>query len=283
VNDFRERLHLPVETAMVRTEDIVDLLLALGAAFDIPTKETTTRGRTPRLLADYASDAAQHFSEALKKRSVEEGKPVALAPVSSASSWAEEREELVRVLKTLRAPGIGGKPARRGFSLVDGMDDDEVERARDYFLAVEKALRAKTLLKGATQVSPSVVPAGASPSFFTSGAMPGLDWNLFNAANPMLSGTQVAPPATSYHRLMSTYQTNDVPLHLKALYDELFEACWAGDNARIEELCLPMETPTSGAQEPVQIVVRTTSAKGEASWSGSSLVFLHMSRRRLSW
>ncbi|KAI0255298.1 hypothetical protein BJV78DRAFT_1151713 [Lactifluus subvellereus] len=40
------------------------------------------------------------------------------------------------------------------------------------------------------------------------------------------------------------------------LYDELYEACWTGDNASIQELCLPKDIKEG--KEPIQISVQTT-------------------------
>ncbi|KAH8111009.1 ankyrin repeat protein [Phellopilus nigrolimitatus] len=44
--------------------------------------------------------------------------------------------------------------------------------------------------------------------------------------------------------------------HLLDQYDALFEACWAGDNARIEELCLPRKG-SKPEKPPIQIAVKT--------------------------
>jgi hypothetical protein len=51
------------------------------------------------------------------------------------------------------------------------------------------------------------------------------------------------------------YTTTLIPLHLQVFYDELYEACWKGDNASIQELCLPKQV--AEGKEPIQIVVQT--------------------------
>jgi hypothetical protein len=43
--------------------------------------------------------------------------------------------------------------------------------------------------------------------------------------------------------------------HLKVFYDELYEACWTGDNGLIQDLCLPRHT--AEGKEPIQISVQT--------------------------
>ncbi|PCH39932.1 ankyrin [Wolfiporia cocos MD-104 SS10] len=44
---------------------------------------------------------------------------------------------------------------------------------------------------------------------------------------------------SSYHVLTKTWLTFPEPAHMVPRYDELFEACWDGDNAKIQKLCLP--------------------------------------------
>ncbi|KAH8991543.1 hypothetical protein EDB92DRAFT_1945881 [Lactarius akahatsu] len=62
---------------------------------------------------------------------------------------------------------------------------------------------------------------------------------------------------------------------LKVFYDELYEACWKGDNVSIRELCLPKRN--AEGEEPIQIVVQTT-AVGDSnpftSWMSSFTVQL---------
>ncbi|KAH9944572.1 ankyrin [Amylocystis lapponica] len=44
-----------------------------------------------------------------------------------------------------------------------------------------------------------------------------------------------------YNRMQNLWNSSPAPSHLTALYDELFEACLVGDNAKIQSLCLPKE------------------------------------------
>jgi hypothetical protein len=75
-----------------------------------------------------------------------------------------------------------------------------------------------------------------------------------------------------------------IPAHLKVLYDELYEACWTGDNGTIQELCLPKHLAED--KEPIQISVLTSTAhnyngqltgmlwsisSAEAKWSDASV------------
>jgi hypothetical protein len=67
----------------------------------------------------------------------------------------------------------------------------------------------------------------------------------------------MAPQTSGYIRhVIYSYSETPVPTHLKVLYDELYEACWTGDNTTIQELCLPEHI--SDGKEPIQISVQTT-------------------------
>ena len=40
---------------------------------------------------------------------------------------------------------------------------------------------------------------------------------------------------------MTEYSRQFVPQHMVSDYDKLYEACYAGDDAKIQKLCLPVE------------------------------------------
>ncbi|KAF8905744.1 hypothetical protein CPB84DRAFT_563270 [Gymnopilus junonius] len=64
------------------------------------------------------------------------------------------------------------------------------------------------------------------------------------------------------YALISTSGHHNVPKHTVAAYDELYEACFAGDDDKIQRLCLPAEGQVafaaSGATGPLNISVRLT-------------------------
>ncbi|KAG8943942.1 hypothetical protein FRC00_010877, partial [Tulasnella sp. 408] len=63
------------------------------------------------------------------------------------------------------------------------------------------------------------------------------------------------------YSLFTTGWGEDYPgTHLIPLYDELYEACWNGDNDKISALCYPLKddavSPPSGSRDPLQITAR---------------------------
>ncbi len=93
-----------------------------------------------------------------------------------------------------------------------------------------------------------------------------------NKRNLFRSDTIIPPEDTSetrqQYRLMTknSYQTTPVLPHQLDQYDSLFEACWTGDNAQIQELCLPLK-PKADVQ-PIQIAVQTSPFADPNSGSG---------------
>jgi hypothetical protein len=86
------------------------------------------------------------------------------------------------------------------------------------------------------------------------------------------TGRTVNPQGSGYVR-HTKYSPSPISIHLKVVYDELFEACWTRDNATIQELCLPEEEKES--QEPIQISVQTTPLLNGLSWPiGTLMSFL---------
>ncbi|KAI0030398.1 hypothetical protein K488DRAFT_87813 [Vararia minispora EC-137] len=283
--NFRERLFLPVETAIANMDEIVYLLLALGAPSDVPVKQSITRGQIWQTLANWAACAANHLSGELRRR--ESGTNVVQElVVAPSTSWAEERAALAVTV----ALGPMRQSLRRGAQVnAENMTVKQLERARDYFLSVEKSIRERP--KENSSIDQHRTGALLHPVMSQTTALAQPSTTLFHAplggrpsdSLPSNSFPSLTPPtpATSYIRIKGSYQEEPVPLHLKAFYDELYEACWDGDNARIEELCLPKKV-ASDSQEPIQITVRTTSPKDSYSHAGYTPLYVAVHRRRWS-
>ncbi|KAL0063012.1 hypothetical protein AAF712_010143 [Marasmius tenuissimus] len=71
-----------------------------------------------------------------------------------------------------------------------------------------------------------------------------------------------------------------MPQHQVALYEELFEACWEGDNATIRRLCSPSKAPDT-EQLPIQIAAKIGHPTNE--WSQTGLTTLSVAVVRGHW
>ncbi|KAG8905028.1 hypothetical protein FRC01_008504 [Tulasnella sp. 417] len=74
--------------------------------------------------------------------------------------------------------------------------------------------------------------------------------------------------------------------HLTPLYDELYDACWNGDNDKIRALCLPPgDDPTaipSGTRDLLQITVRVTYTE-HTTYHSKGYTPLHVALRSRKW
>jgi hypothetical protein len=83
-----------------------------------------------------------------------------------------------------------------------------------------------------------------------------------NASKKESNAEVVATQRVQYKLMRGGWGTDPVMLHLLDSYDELFEACWTGDNAKIQQLCLPStKKGTNSAATPLQISVKCSGAE----------------------
>ncbi|KAH9970349.1 ankyrin repeat-containing domain protein, partial [Lactifluus volemus] len=162
-------------------------------------------------------------------------------PTSPADvTWSQYRAHLASILPQ-REPAWGvqlyGTPRRN-------KNEEYILATKDYYVRAESILRAHG---AALPAVPQVAETGRA----------------------------VNPQGSAYLR-HTKYSPSTIPIHLKVFYDELFEACWTGDNASIQELCLPKEEKEG--QGPIQISVQTTPLRdglgGLTGWT-PLLVALH--------
>ncbi len=166
-------------------------------------------------------------------------------------AWSQYRAYLVTVLPHRKTEDTGSASSRGLHRVqrntVHTLQGESATARMDYFTFAESVLRAY----GAT------LPDGASTA-------------EQSATGWIGTQTPVTPQESGYIR-HGKDTTTYVPVHLKVFYDELYEACWNGDNASIRELCLPKRA--AEAEEPIQIVVQTTSLSDSfASLTGALLV-----------
>ena len=208
---------MPVGVALIRHDEVVSLLAALGATVDVSINPSYSPNMT--LL--------QWISAMLKKLRTPIVSGTTQGPLIG-DIWAQYYAYLTAVLLT-KEEGFF-KPKKTRSTVVPHVDEEHALAMTDYYSRVESILRAYSAIPQASQ-------SGETPTSQTSGQQ------------------HSAPKGTGYDR-HTKYATVPIPAHLKVFYDELYEACWTGDNAVIQELCLPKHLKES--KEPIQISVVTT-------------------------
>ena len=235
VPDYRARIHLPIETALAQYDEGISLLASLGAEVDISIK-TSNATRSQRVsLLQWTTNAISSLRS--KTASEPAQAPENLPGSPTGDAWSQYRAFLATVLPHSEPDDLGSASSRglprSSRDTVRMLEEGNAAIQKEYLTFAESVLRAHgaTLLEGASTSEESAT-AGIGTS------------------------TPVTSLESGYIR-QAQYTTTPVPLHLKVFYDELYEACWDGDNASIRELCLPKQV--AEGREPIQIVVQTTS------------------------
>jgi hypothetical protein len=207
---------LPIGVALIRYDEVVSLLAALGATVDVSINPPHLPNMT---LLQWISAMVQKLRTSSVSGTTQE------PPIGD--TWAQYNAYLNAVLPTKEDEG-SVKPQKTRSTVVPHLDEEYALAMTDYYARAESILRA---------YSPSTMPQASQ-----SGETP-----------------HGAPQGTGYVR-HTKYSTVPIPAHLKVFYDELYEACWAGDNTVIQELCLPKHLEES--KELIQISVVTTVSVG---------------------
>jgi hypothetical protein len=176
--------------------------------------------------------------------------PENLPDSPAGDAWSQYRAYLAAVLLHSKTEDIESAGSRRLRLVPSGsvrtLEKEYASAAKEYFTFADSVLR----VHGAT------IPEREEP-----------------ATGEIGTGTIGTPTPVTFQESgyirHGKYTTTPVPLHLKVFYDELYEACWKGDNASIQELCLPKQV--AERKEPIQIVVQARLCDRFAS-SGALLV-----------
>ncbi|KAF8265333.1 hypothetical protein EI94DRAFT_356458 [Lactarius quietus] len=227
VSEYRARIHLPMEAAFHQCDEVISLLAALGAEVDAPIRSSNTAHTQHTSLLQWTSKAISFLKP---KTIIPQAIRAPDGPFDSPAgdSWSEYRAYLTAALPHCKMETVGSLPGLTWGPriIAPTLETKYSQEAMDYFTYAESVLRAH----GATPPDATSTPEQPVPVTFQ---------------------------AAAYLR-HGKYMPTPVPIHLKVFYDELYEACWTGDNASIRELCLPKHLEEG--KEPIQIVVQTTNA-----------------------
>jgi hypothetical protein len=208
---------LPVEVALVQRDEVVSLLAALGATIDAYVGPSYQPNMTP----------LQWTSAMLAKLRTPSVSSPTQDPLTG-DTWGQYHAYLAAVLPAKEDGSVTAPQLHMlRTTVVPQLDEEHALETRDYYARAESILR-----------SYSAVPMPQSvetPTVQTSGQQ------------------QHTLQGSKYFR-HTKVSLVPIPAHLKVLYDELFEACWTGDNGVIQELCLPKHL--AEGKEPIQISVQ---------------------------
>ncbi|KAK0490248.1 ankyrin repeat protein [Armillaria novae-zelandiae] len=199
----------PIEIALAGRDDILKFLIAVGAEMNIGTKRSVQRYTQDKYsLLDWVR-FAQSWTD--KQTQVIDKSDDASTPAGTHKTWCGFRDQLFADLKQV---SDSHEKTKRD-------EDRSIYLDAKYYLAdIESFLS----LKGAKT------------------------WNEIFPDKPIMNKDLDADSVNSsvdkerYCQLSGiSYRRNYIPAGLNASYDDLYEACFTGDNDKIQQLCIPPE------------------------------------------
>jgi hypothetical protein len=222
---------------------VLQLLVALGAEASIGTKASLQRYSVKEnriSILDWVRRAIQRLSGQILDAEKAEERPISVT--GAGAGWKRHHGDLLQRTDVLRETDQRKSEASRKADIANNLKE-----IRGYLVDAERVLVSRSAKTWEEIISNK--EAGTIPTTLTT------QQNLPDAAD--------SPELTRYFLFTSNYGSQQAPQHTIALYDELYEACFSGDNERIQQLCLPPEG-TKMKTPALQVSIRAW--RGTAVW-----------------
>ncbi|KAF7319941.1 Ankyrin repeat protein [Mycena kentingensis (nom. inval.)] len=266
-----------IEAALLRNDDIVRLFTELGAETNTGVKQAMQRNSRPeirRTFLDWVRYAISWCDERIAEFELKINPPTSdsVNATGSSSPWAAHLAKVIADSKAKLAASITNRS--------DKTEPYEVQRQKKWkdikgYMVDTEAFLVEHGAKTWSEVFPTNVttaseaqqPVGlfgtsmafsAPSSTFGDG---GLSAALL-AKQAEKAAAAKGPTGPRFNLLTGNWNGDFVPSYLESLYDELFEACFAGNNARVQEMCLPAKAPAKDSNLPLQIAVAVADESG---------------------
>ena len=222
VKNYLDLAFHPLESAMTNGDDLVHLLVRLGASVNTVPKIVIESSyyESKISLKDWIDNEIPKLDTRIKP--VDPPIMPSTTTPPECSGWQKFYREYQESLKKLTEEEIRKKVLHKEREEREKLEKlEKLEDAKAYFVEVKQLIEnhgAKTL---------GTLPKDGPSSW-------------------------IAPPSTmepnpSYKFLSTGYYSREVPQHLLSSYDELYEACYIGDHEKIQSLCLPAEGAQPGS------------------------------------
>lgn len=242
-------INWPLECTAACCNDLSELVLMLGVDVNSPISlglRFNVLGSHRQTILDAVHGVVTQMKKELdgmeKKSHGEDqgnGEKVEFEMLAEANGWKGVLGK--RMLKITEDEDANQK-TDIGVACSSSDDQDDLRRVIEYFMRLEEDLLSRGA-KTWKELYPDEIPL---PDYF----YPTTIYGCYGEMNTSIPG---------FTKLSKT-QSVAVPTHQIPFYEELFEACCSGDNAKIEELCLSKKGKV--AQELIQI----TSRFGDDGW-----------------
>ena len=221
VKNYLDLAYHPVESAMTNGDDLVHLLVRLGASVNTIPKTIAGSSYYDKMsLKNWIDNEIRKLDTRIKPVDAPTMLPITTPP--ECSGWEKFYREYQESLKKLTEEELRKQVLHNEKEKREKLEKlEKLEDSKAYFVEVKQLIEdhgAKTLAKSSKDETPSRI---SSP--------PTMERN------------------PSYKFLSTGYHSHDVPQHLLSSYDQLYEACYAGDHEKIQSLCLPAEGAQPGS------------------------------------
>lgn len=241
--DYPSKVPTPLEVALASSDEVIHLLVALGAEVNAAIRDTVPGTRMTYLeYARLVLSKVGFYKASCLAPANTAGDAAALDAADTSQSqplvWKVELEKIIAVCN------IASVKQNDSENKQNRMFVDEI---RDYFDDVDKLLTAnggKTATELYTLTDAQIADRERSLQTYVP-AIPGPS----NSTNRVFGGEE----RKFYRHTKSMFQAI-MRSSLVALYEELFDACYAGDNVKIQQLCMPHGKHKS-SDTPLQISV----------------------------
>jgi len=243
--DVNGIIHTPVETAIHRHDPAIYLLVGLGASLDVGIK-LSYRGSWAKKAS--LLEAVEAMVKNIDMEMERLRRPA--EPESMDVDHADQPEWKAWIIKSTQA--IKNFEKKENEQQKANKRINELTRMKDYLeevLGLMKEKKAKTW----NQIHPD-------------------DEKKENDDNAN-ADKQEKTETPFFSAWSSEWWAAPVLREKAPLYEELYEACWNGDDDKLRELCLPPPEGTIRKVAPIQIVCKTT--EGGKSCLGSTGVDTH--------
>ncbi|CAA7269211.1 unnamed protein product [Cyclocybe aegerita] len=275
VKNYLDLAYQPVEVALQYHSEIANLLITLGAPVNFPLKRSLYRyanDNERRSLKDWVDFAISSLHENIRKKKFEElifveKKDAEPEPEPEAAGWAgfikkydagltdPDREKWEFKNKE--------KAAKQDRDLRERMED-----IKEFLIEIQQLLNQKHAKKW----------SDLYPDIPTAAIMEVRPYTL----EDIMPKQSKDEEERLYVLVSAGWSDQNVPQHLHPQYDEVYEACYAGDNDKIQKMCLPVPGQESvpGALNPLNISVKLKDRKHSSE--GYTPLFAAIAGRRWS-
>jgi len=244
VKNYLHIAYQPLEVAIRNQDDVANLLLALGAPADLGLRRSLAAYSNiseRRTLKDWVDFAVLSITHLIEDRESNDVVLVNTAMDIDSAKLEEEAKTGWRgfyegYVTSLKKPGdkkVDQKKAEeKRLEQAARSEKEKLERLGDIkqFLLELRSHLEKRGAKTWKEAYPLVETTATLPVKHTIAKF-----------EKQVIGAKKQRDTNYVYLGTSSYNRQNVPEHLIDHYDELFEACFAGDHDKIQRLCLPVE------------------------------------------